>query len=419
MICGSSARSFQEPADYFLPKVARAISAGTVSLRYLGTSVAREPEARPMRQIIIRLRESFGALGGGLHLSTRGAAGRMTPSQARRIVGPKGDPITLDWVTNLPPAAARILARHDGQLRLPALRELSVETARCLARHRGHLYLDGCRTLAPAVAEALAVHGLESMRASAAECLAARASDEGFPERDEADLNSDELMADIAARVDHFKGIEEHTLSLAGLRKLTPRVARALGSHKGTLVLDGLRELGDEAAQGLKHHFGSLDLNGLRTLSPFAARALAHGGGKWPACLGQMIAIRLRLNGLRRLSVEAARELAAYQGTLWLGGLRELKTSVAAALGEFRPLDRLDRLCLNGLRSLSPEAARNLAPFEATLCLDGLTSISPELAEALAEVKGRIHLYGVRSISSEAAAILFSRLDVYLFPGWR
>jgi len=256
------------------------------------------------------------------------------------------------------------------------------------------------------------------MRASAAECLAARASDEGFPEWDNADLNSADRIADIVARIDQFKGIQALTLSLAGLRKLTPGVARALGSHKGTLVLDGLRELDDEAAAGLKHHFGSLDLNGLRTLSPSAARALAHGGGKWPACLPHMIAIRLHLNGLRSLSVEAARELAAYQGTLWLGGLRELTPSIAAALGEFRPLDRLDRLCLNGLRSLSPEAARNLAPIEATLCLDGLTSISPELAEALVDVKGRIHLYGVRSISCEAAAILFSRLDVHLGPGW-
>lgn len=371
-----------------------------------------------MCQIIIRLRERFGALGGGFGLSGPGVTGRMTPSQARRIVVPKGDPITLDWVTELPPAAARMLTRHDGQLRLPALRELSLETARCLARHRGHLYLDGCRTLEPAVAEALAIHGLESMRASAAECLAARASDEGFPEWDNADLNSADCMADIVARIDQFKGIQALTLSLAGLRKLTPGVARALGTHKGTLVLDGLRELDDEGAAGLKHHFGSLDLNGLRTLSPFAARALAHAGGKWPACLAQMIVIRLRLNGLRRLSEEAARELAAYEGTLWLGGLRELTPAVAAALGEFRPLDRLDRLCLHGLRSLSPEAARNLAPFEATLCLDGLTSISPELAEALVEVKGRIHLPGVRSLSSDAAAILFSRLDVYLFPGW-
>jgi hypothetical protein len=371
-----------------------------------------------MRQIIIRLRERVGALVGGFHLSRQRAAGRMTPSQARRLGVPKGDPMSLDWVTDLPPAAARILARHDGQLRLPALRELSVETARCLARHRGHLSLDGCRTLEPAVAEALAIHGLESMRASAAECLAARASDEGFPERDESNLNSAKFMADIAARLDHLKGIEEHTLSLAGLRKLTPGVARALGTHKGTLVLDGLRELDDAAAEGLKHQFGSLELNGLRTLSPSAARALAHGGGPWPACLAQMMAIRLRLNGLRSLPVETARELAAYQGTLWLGGLRELTPSVAAALGAFRPLDRLDRLNLAGLRNLSPEAARNLASFEATLCLDGLTSISPELAEALVEVKGRIHLPGVRSVSAEAAAILFSRLDVHLFPGW-
>ena len=85
-----------------------------VSLADLGTSVAHEPEVHPMRQLIIKLRERFGALGSGLLLSKRGAAGRMTPSQARRIVVPKGDPITLDWVTDLPPAAARWWSQPQG-----------------------------------------------------------------------------------------------------------------------------------------------------------------------------------------------------------------------------------------------------------------------------------------------------------------
>ena len=43
--------------------------------RILSPSAAHEPEAHPMRQFIIRLRERFGAFGGGLHLPRRGAAG--------------------------------------------------------------------------------------------------------------------------------------------------------------------------------------------------------------------------------------------------------------------------------------------------------------------------------------------------------
>jgi hypothetical protein len=338
-----------------------------------------------------------------------GVTGSLTPAQARRIVTGLRGPLVLEGVTELSPEAAGVLALHDSDLSLPSLREVSPEVARRLAGHKQTLSLDGCRSLSPEAAAALAIHGLEGIRKSTQESLAAQAAWSAVPRAyDPADRDAD--PTEQALWESRF--IRPQTLSLAGLRDLTLPVAEALGQHKGDLILDGVRTISDSAAEALGNHFGTLELNSLRSLSPRAARALATGGGVWPACL--KMGIRLRLNGLRTLSPEAATELAAYQGTLWLSGLRNLSPELAAALAQFRPRCRLEWLNLYGVKRLSPEAARNLASFNATLCLGGLTSVSTDLAAALVDIRGRLHLPRVRRVSSDVAEILMSRLDVYL-----
>lgn len=366
-----------------------------------------------MQEILDGLRNRLGDLGVDFAIWRAGLTGGITPAQARRIVMAKRGSLVLENVSEISPEAAAVLALHNDDLVLPSLAEISVQTAQCLARHRHRLYLDGCRSLSPAAAEALAVHGLDTLRNSWEESFAEWASWDEIPDSyDPSDADDDPDFFMEALRETIFLKVQ--TLSLAGLRKLPPPVARALGQHKGTLILDGVRDLDDAAAEGLKHHFGSLDLNGLRSLSPRAARALAHGGGPWPHLL--MLHIRLRLNGLKTISPEAAEELAGYQGTLWLNGLRELTPPVAEALARLSPCNELERLNLYGVRRLSLAAARKLAPFQATLCLGGLTTISADLAEALVEVKGRLYLPGLRSLSPKAAEILLSRLDVMLLP---
>lgn len=342
--------------------------------------------------------------------------GLTAPQQAGRIVWGTRGPLELEGVERISLGAAAVLARHDDDLRLPSLSELEPELARLLARHRHRLYLDGLRSIDAVTAKALAAHGLETVRKSWQEGLKASLALEDSPSPGDETQDPDDLddwaFAE-AIRLDSGY-LVFLTLSLSGLRQLSPTVARALGQHKGILILDGLRKLSDEAAHELGNHFGTLELNGLRSLSPTAARALAYGGGPWPDC--PPLDIRLRLNGLKSLSPETASELARYQGDLWLGGLRELTPAVAEALSGFQPQSRYDRLYLDGIRRLTPEAARKLAPFSATLSLAGLDTISPELAEALLEVRGRLHLPRVRRLSAKAAEILLSRLEVNLFP---
>lgn len=349
----------------------------------------------------------------GFDMQWSSVYGLSTPQRAGRIVWGTRGPLVLEGVESISLGAAAVLARHGDDLRLPSLRELSPELARILTLHRHRLYLDGCRRLDAVTARAIARHGLETIRRSWEDSLRALKAMEVPSPGDPGSEPEQELDPADAFPCD-LGHLEQLTLSLSGLRRLSATAARGLGKHRGTLILDGLKEISDEAAGELGQHFGSLELNGLRSLTPAAAVALAHGGGEWPK--GFVFDNRLSLNGLRGISPQVAGELARYQGPLRLDGLRELTPDVAEALSTFTPQSRYDRLNVNGLRMLSPEAARKLAPFSATLCLGGLKAVSPELAAALVEVRGRLYLPGVRTLSSETARILLSRLEVNLSP---
>jgi len=340
--------------------------------------------------------------------------GLRTPQRAGRIVWGTRGPLVLDGVERISLGAAAVLARHDSVLRLPSLRELSPELARILAQHRHNLYLDGCRSLDALTASAIARHGLETVRKFREDRLRLLQAIEEIPSPDEAGWKPEHELDFENALFAEPSYLRTLTLSLSGLKKLSPTVAHELGKHRGTLFLDGLKEISDEAAGELGNHFGSLELNGLRSLTPAAAAALAYGVGEWPSDF--VFDNQLSLNRLKRISPEVARELARYQGPLRLDGLRELSPDVAEALSTFNPQGPSDRLNLNGLRQLSPEAARKLAPFRATLCLGGLRTVSPEVAEALVEVRGRLLLDGVTRLSYESASILLSRLKVNLSP---
>jgi hypothetical protein len=338
--------------------------------------------------------------------------GLMSSTRAGRIVWGTNGPLELEGVERMSLGAAAVLARHDHDLRLPSLRELNPELARLLAQHRRRLFLDGLRSLDAVTAKALAAHGLETVRRSWRESLEALKAIEEMPSPGDPGWEPEHWLEVTDAMFLRCGMLEMLTLSLSGLRRLSPSAARGLGQHRGVLILDGLKEISDEVARELGNHFGSLELNGLRSLSVAAATALARGGGEWPK--GFTFDDQLSLSGLRSMSGEVARELARYQGPLRLDGLRELTPEVAEALSGFKPQCTYDRLSLGGLRRLDPDGVRRLAPLRATLSLGGLRTVSPELAEALVEVSGRLHLPAVRGLSKEAAGILLSRPEVDL-----
>lgn len=114
---------------------------------------------------------------------------------------------------------------------------------------------------------------------------------------------------------------------------------------------------------------------------------------------------RLALDGLKTLSPEVAAELAKHEGWLSLNGLTEISEDVAAALGQHK-----GPLHLNGLTKVSDEAAKSLAGHRGELSLNGLTAISDESARALAKhAGGRLLLNGLTTLSGEAGKAFAGR----------
>ena len=114
---------------------------------------------------------------------------------------------------------------------------------------------------------------------------------------------------------------------------------------------------------------------------------------------------RLLLNGLTTLSPEAARELAKPEGWLSLNGLTTLSNEAAVELGRHQ-----GALHLNGLTKITDESARALAGHRGELSLNGLTSISDESARAFARhTGGKLYLKGLTTLSGEAAKALALR----------
>ncbi|QDU92270.1 DUF1588 domain-containing protein [Lignipirellula cremea] len=114
---------------------------------------------------------------------------------------------------------------------------------------------------------------------------------------------------------------------------------------------------------------------------------------------------RLLLDGLKTLSPETAQELARHDGWLSLNGLKEISDETAAAIGPHK-----GQLHLNGLAKISDDAAKSLAGHNGELSLNGLTSISDEAAKALAQHRGgRLMLKGLTTLSGESAKAFAQR----------
>lgn len=95
----------------------------------------------------------------------------------------------------------------------------------------------------------------------------------------------------------------------------------------------------------------------------------------------------LNLNGLKTISDEAAEGLSKHTGSLDLGGLESLSPRAAELLAQHN-----GSLYLGGLTEISDEVAQALSKHHGTLTLTGLTSLSDTAAEALSKHDGEVEL---------------------------
>jgi hypothetical protein len=123
-------------------------------------------------------------------------------------------------------------------------------------------------------------------------------------------------------------------------------------------------------------------------------------GGCHLFALAQHKGRRLYLNGLTTLSAEAATALAQHKGALFLNGLTTLSAEAATALAQHEGRE----LALDGLTTLSDETAKALAQYKGDLSLNGLSTLSDEAAKALAQHKDRLFLESISfSLTADSA----------------
>ena len=118
----------------------------------------------------------------------------------------------------------------------------------------------------------------------------------------------------------------------------------------------------------------------------------------------------LDLQGLTTLSDEAAKALAQHEGWLDLNGLTTLSDEAAKALAQHKG----ENLLLNGLTTLSDEATKALAQHKGGLGLTDLTMLSDEAAKALAQHIGWLSLNRLTTLSDEAAGALRANPHIQL-----
>ena len=171
-------------------------------------------------------------------------------------------------------------------------------------------------------------------------------------------------------------------------------------------------EIEDEAADYLSKKIKvlTLYLDGLTSLSDVAAAAF----GKLDCCGGPNFS--LHLNGLKTISDMGLKSLAKFEGSLSLGGLRELSDASATALVSHKG----GRLWLDGLTSLTESAAKILSAYYKGknsgefLSFGALAEASDETLKELVKYKGRLGLSGLKKISDSAAKILAGHRGSFL-----
>lgn len=173
------------------------------------------------------------------------------------------------------------------------------------------------------------------------------------------------------------------------------------GEDRRVLDLDGLTHLTESAAEHLGNFDGAIYLNGLTGISDTALRSLCKSASE------------LSLNGLTTISESTARQLHEFRGfNLFLDGIKHLHRNTAEILFTLKPYRNSLELSLNGLTSLQDDVAHELRQFQGNaLALDGLTGLSPVGAESISMISPTgghldVSLNGLSSISDEAADYL-------------
>jgi hypothetical protein len=192
-------------------------------------------------------------------------------------------------------------------------------------------------------------------------------------------------------------------LTLANVTAVSPAVAEALATpdEDTFLTLPALANLDEETARMLAQRYGCLRLWGLKSVTPEVAAALVARDGD-----------RLELNGIKEISPAAARARAKGRRAWGLSvGLIDLPPEIAAILAEFRyDLDfpYLETLSLESAKAIAEHGEvvqRGSETVGPTLDL-GKARLTPAIAEALLTHDGPLSLNRLQKLEPGVGDIL-------------
>ena len=265
---------------------------------------------------------------------------------------------------------ARERRKWERVLFLPHLKKINPTQAKAIAENASWVYLNGLKSLSPEIAQEIFVTEYVHMELNGLEEISPK-------------------TAVYMGRVSPYS-VSRNSLSLGGLKEITPEVAKGLMSEEGDrdVYLEGVTSISDEAVQmisrtrpDVRKRFVRFHMPNLK-LTPELAEKLPEATlssviskeSMLSEELVEMIAksnVRyLHLNNLKDIQPAQLSEILRRERTIIsLDGIRKLKRGMAQELARVSP----DLLSLNGVQSLCDEDIDTLVQSDIeTLYVKGL-----------------------------------------------
>lgn len=343
-----------------------------------------------------------------------------------------GKRLSFGKLKNLSPEVAEKLAQSKvAELSFDSLKVLELPVASSLAQYKGILSLGGLETMTYNASLAMSAFSCTELRVNGYQALHPNYLREflSYEGRSLSFNGVKQLDSQSAKEIAGFKG---DALSLRGLTHLSLADAKVLAEFRGVIDMAGLEYVDNSTLRWLQQHLQTFKVSD--TIRKRFRRISKTKQFLFKTSITPQIAKTLVLEQYPQLILEnllsldqaTSEELGRYQGDgLHFHRLRSLEPGPAAEIVKCSALT----LCLNSLKTVSSETARNLASFQGNelrlgiqeldvasarelakfsgtiLRFSKLAWVSPDVLEALVSFQGTKLYLGIRELSPNLARI--------------
>ena len=352
-----------------------------------------------------------------------------SPKLAARLAREARWDVKLDSLTSLSPKVARAIApktipRRGYSLSLDGLRSITADTVRTLAQTElKQLRLNGLDNITSDLATALTTSDIEIVSLagiSDGQCVISPGVIEILTASEHAlDIGGESGVAKLFIRGFPADFLTKVAKSLEEVNTHEEDGERII--ERFSIDLDELKYIATDHAEAIAAvgPYGTVSLRGVSDLTPELAAIFLASEGEFLLDPDQLTSVALArklaaqdhdlwdgdplIYNCRLLGVEAAQALVSSHVPISFPKLVSLSAGLAAALRNS------DHLYLNGVATLSAEAAAELSQHAGELHLNGLQTLSAGVADALVQHKAAIYLDGITTLSYDSAIALATR----------